>query len=374
MRSLLFVAADELLRHLVLLVARDIGWREGGPDDDVDLILVDVEVANPDGAAAAVSRARNDHDKPVVVLAERLSPELLDATPHASGYALKPPSARELEAVFATALRRHANERASSTRERWLRSALRCMVDGVITTDENGRVTFMNPAAERLTGFREDDARGQLLDDVFHAVPDNVDTAASDGDGGSAPVLRLEQRNGGAFVIEHNSSALMDERGALLGVVVVFRDIGERRRTEQRSAHERHQAALARVLVVDDEPMIGTAIRRILAKQGVDVVVESEARRALARIQARESFDVVLCDLMMPGFSGFDLYDAVTHSAPALATRFVFMTGNAFTPKAAELFESTTNLRLEKPFVPADLTRAVIEVMRRHGVELHLSS
>ena len=50
-----------------------------------------------------------------------------------------------------------------------------------------------------------------------------------------------------------------------------------------------------------------------------------------------------------------------------MKTRVVFMTGNAFTPRASALFENTLNVRLEKPFVPSDLTRAIAEVMKRHG-------
>jgi CheY-like chemotaxis protein/anti-sigma regulatory factor (Ser/Thr protein kinase) len=123
----------------------------------------------------------------------------------------------------------------------------------------------------------------------------------------------------------------------------------------------------ARVLVVDDETMIGTAIRRILVKQGLEVTVEDGGRAAFDRLAAGERFDVVLCDLMMPGFSGADFYDGLDAVAPEMKSRVVFMTGNAFTPRASELFEKTTNVRLDKPFVPADLTRVVGEVLRRHG-------
>ena len=52
--------------------------------------------------------------------------------------------------------------------------------------------------------------------------------------------------------------------------------------------------------------------------------------------------------------------------APDAKSRVVFMTGNAFTPRAQQLFENTENVRLDKPFVPDDLTRVVNEVMRRH--------
>jgi CheY-like chemotaxis protein len=123
----------------------------------------------------------------------------------------------------------------------------------------------------------------------------------------------------------------------------------------------------SRVLVIDDEELIGTAIRRILTREGAEVVVESSGVSAVARLAAGESFDAILCDLMMPEFSGVEVYEQIEQKRPELKTRVIFMTGNAFTQRASTLFDVTTNVRLNKPFVPADLTRAVAEVLRRHG-------
>lgn len=132
------------------------------------------------------------------------------------------------------------------------------------------------------------------------------------------------------------------------------------------------QKSLPRILVVDDEPLIGTTIRRVLTKRGLEVTFEENARAAYDRLVRGERFEVIICDLMMPMFSGVDFYASLEKVAPELRSRVVFMTGNAFTPEAHELFETTTNVRLDKPFVPADLTRAVAEVMRRHGVHIDL--
>ena len=129
------------------------------------------------------------------------------------------------------------------------------------------------------------------------------------------------------------------------------------------SDHERRQTSVrtARVLVVDDEPMMGSAIGRVLAEH--DVSALTSARTALKRILAGERYDVILCDVMMPDFSGMDLYEAIAAQAPDLLDRLVFVTGGAYTPDAIEFLERIANRRLEKPILPAALHEAVAQTM-----------
>jgi PAS domain S-box-containing protein len=116
-------------------------------------------------------------------------------------------------------------------------------------------------------------------------------------------------------------------------------------------------AARARILLVDDEPLIGSTVRRVLADHEVEVL--TDARAALARLVAGERFDVILCDLMMPDLTGMDLHEALTRAAPAVAGRMVFITGGAFTERARRFLERSDLPRIEKPFAPATLREAV---------------
>jgi signal transduction histidine kinase/ActR/RegA family two-component response regulator len=113
----------------------------------------------------------------------------------------------------------------------------------------------------------------------------------------------------------------------------------------------------ARVLVVDDEPLVGTMLRRTLTAH--DVTVVHDARSALDRIVAGERFDVVLADLLMPGMSGMELHRTVSQLHPGLARRFLFLTGGAFTPEAREFLETEGVEWFEKPFDVATLRAAV---------------
>jgi PAS domain S-box-containing protein len=104
----------------------------------------------------------------------------------------------------------------------------------------------------------------------------------------------------------------------------------------------------ARVLVVDDELPIANTLRELLAPEH-EVVAATNAREALTAI-ARSNFDVVFCDLMMPGMNGIDLYERLRADRPGLERRIVFMTGGAFTAHTAEFLASVDNRRIEKPF------------------------
>jgi CheY-like chemotaxis protein len=103
-----------------------------------------------------------------------------------------------------------------------------------------------------------------------------------------------------------------------------------------------------RVLVIDDERLVGEAIARSLADDN-EVSVVTDAGAALTRIAAGERFDVILCDLMMPVMTGMDLYAEMMRTAPKLAGHVVFMTGGAFTPRARAFLETVVNPCLEKP-------------------------
>ncbi len=109
-----------------------------------------------------------------------------------------------------------------------------------------------------------------------------------------------------------------------------------------------------RILVVDDEPLVGRAVRRSLLDVA-EVEVEESSRAALARIERGERFDLVLCDVMMPELSGPELHAAIERLDPALAHRVVFMTGGAFSAPEQEFLARVANVCLEKPLDPARL-------------------
>jgi PAS domain S-box-containing protein len=119
----------------------------------------------------------------------------------------------------------------------------------------------------------------------------------------------------------------------------------------------------ARVLVVDDEPSIGTALGELLAAEHEVVSVRS-AREALTLLLSEEHFDVVFCDVIMPQMSGIDLYRSLRTERPGLERRIVFMSGGAFTSSTAEFLASVDNRRIEKPFSVGLIEKIVRDMVR----------
>jgi PAS domain S-box-containing protein len=103
-----------------------------------------------------------------------------------------------------------------------------------------------------------------------------------------------------------------------------------------------------RVLVIDDEPMIGVMIRRLLAAH-CDVLPLTSPREALRRIAANEKFDAILCDLMMPRMSGIEFFTELSAFAPEMAKRTGFLTGGAVTAQARRFVAEHADHTLEKP-------------------------
>ncbi|MBI3184216.1 MAG: response regulator [Myxococcales bacterium] len=138
---------------------------------------------------------------------------------------------------------------------------------------------------------------------------------------------------------------------------------GEEETGQRVAAPARAASRRGRVMVVDDEPMIGKAVRRTLSNEH-EIVAETSAAAALERIQRGERFDVILCDLMMPAMTGMDLYAAIQKLEPEQASRMVFLTGGAFTPRARAFLDETPNQRMEKPFDTQNLRALVNERVR----------
>jgi PAS domain S-box-containing protein len=124
-------------------------------------------------------------------------------------------------------------------------------------------------------------------------------------------------------------------------------------------------AGRSKILIVDDEPLVGALLRRMLSGDH-DVTVATSAPDALLALE-RGAFDAILCDVMMPGMTGMDLYAALREKAPHVANRMVFMTGGAFVPKVAEFLAAVENPKLEKPFELSALAAAFRELARLDG-------
>jgi len=135
----------------------------------------------------------------------------------------------------------------------FLHVTLKSIGDAVITTDSHGAVTWLNPAAEQLTGWTLADAVGQRLSQVFNIVheqtrqkaPDPVAICLQVGElVGLAEQTVLISRDGREIAIEDSAAPIRNATNQLLGVVLVFHDVTEQRRLSREMSHRAKHDAL----------------------------------------------------------------------------------------------------------------------------------
>ena len=141
-------------------------------------------------------------------------------------------------------------------REEWFRVTLTSLGDGVIATDQQGNVTFVNPVAERLTGRASAQAKGRPITDVF---PIFNETTRQPVDNPVKKVMELghivglanhtvlQHVDGSLVPIEDSAAPIHDDKGRLVGVVLVFRDATSERQSQELMRKTEKLAAAARL-------------------------------------------------------------------------------------------------------------------------------
>jgi two-component system, cell cycle sensor histidine kinase and response regulator CckA len=169
-------------------------------------------------------------------------------------------------------------------------STLSSIADGVAAADREGRITFLNPVAETLTGWPSSKARGKAASDVLKLVDEASGESIAD------PITRaLRERvlvgmenptalistNGVKVPIEHSASPVRDDSGEVRGAVLVFRDIGKRRQLEEQSRHSQKMEAVGRLAggVAGDFNNVLTVITGYAELLRTEAVVNSANRK-----------------------------------------------------------------------------------------------
>jgi PAS domain S-box-containing protein len=122
-----------------------------------------------------------------------------------------------------------------------------------------------------------------------------------------------------------------------------------------------------RVLVIDDDPMVASAVRRTLSPDH-EVITSTRSDEALEMLRRGERFEVILCDVMMPNMTGVDFWQELDRFLPEETRKIVFLTGGAFATQARQFLDSIPNLHLDKPFVP-DQLRTIVRARVDAGTE-----
>jgi PAS domain S-box-containing protein len=203
-----------------------------------DLVLMDIKLEDGQDGISAAEEIRANWQIPVVFVTEHTDSETLGRAKKAAplGFLTKPFGLNELNATLVVALHQHRIAREWFAEHQWLMTMLASLGEGVIATDLRGRVRYLNPAAEALTGWKQGEATGRQVEEVYSLVTPcgeavehcQLRRALAERSPMPRAQFVLATPSGKQIPIEDVAAPIYDDRGELTGAAALFVDISER--------------------------------------------------------------------------------------------------------------------------------------------------
>lgn len=215
------------------------------------------------------------------------------------------------------------------------------------------------------TYARDGTCRVEIEDTGRHIEADSLDrlfdpfaTTTQPGGGSSLGLAichRIVHEHGGHILVESGP-----DQGSRFTVVLPGAATPETPQPPEPEPEPKTEPARPRrLLVVDDEHHLRRAVQRLLVRAGFEVATAASGLEARELLEQDRAFDVILCDLMMPGLNGMELHSWLVAEHPHLAQRVLFLTGGTFTPHAEQYLASVDNRVLAKPLPRGELIAAI---------------
>ena len=209
-----------------------------------ELILMDISLKGKIDGISAAEEIRKSYDIPIIYITAFADEKTLNRakTTGPYGYMIKPFDQKDLETTIEIALFKHKTELKLKDNERWLSSTLKSINDGIISTDEFGYIKLINKAAETIIGLRSENVIGKQIKELLYLVDyktkepieDPVTRILEIEEYDEIPlVLCLKTENGKFTTIETNTTCIKNENKKLIGVVLIFRDISDKKSAEE---------------------------------------------------------------------------------------------------------------------------------------------
>lgn len=216
-----------------------------------DVVLMDIRLKGDMDGVEAAEQIYTRFNVPIIYLTAHSDGSTLQRAKAIGpfGYILKPFEEQDLLTTIETALHRYQLEKKLKESEQWWATTLRSVGDAVIATDTSGRIKLLNPVAETLTGWKQEDALGRDVTEVFSIINEKTRTLLLNPIIGvleKGVVVYLEEdallisKDKVEIPIDDSAAPIKDDQGNVMGTVVVFRDSTERKQAqESRLALER---------------------------------------------------------------------------------------------------------------------------------------
>jgi PAS domain S-box-containing protein len=206
-----------------------------------DLVLMDIRLKGKMDGIEAAQEIYRRLNIPVIYLTAYADDNTLERAKITEpfGYLIKPFKEKELQTNIEITLIKHRLERQLKANQKWLDALLKSISDGVIASDLQELVTFMNPVAENLTGWKQEEAYGRNSSEIFnianaethHPIENPMVKVLQNGTIFSLPPETiLITKDGIEIPIDDTASPIKDDKDEITGAVLVFRDITERKR------------------------------------------------------------------------------------------------------------------------------------------------
>ncbi len=203
-----------------------------------DLTMMDIRLKGEMDGIDAAAVIKKEYNTPIIYLTAHTDNNTLERAKITEpyGYIIKPFEERELHTTIEMALYKHSMEKKLRESEHWLSSTLKSIGDALIATDTNGIIKLINPIAEKITGWKYDEAFGKDITDIFiikeevnSNTPGNpVLTSLKNNSIVGASNKILISRVGNELPIDFSAAPINYNSIVPAGVVLVFRDISER--------------------------------------------------------------------------------------------------------------------------------------------------
>lgn len=285
----------------------------------VDLVLMDIHLRDGVDGVDVASALRRASNVPVVFVTAHADETTLRRAGQAEpfGYVLKPFDERELRATIEMALYRHRAETRLHKVERWLATTLSSIGDGIIATDDERRVTLINPLAEVVTGWTKSEAVGRLLEEVYPVFGegDMNETYSAYAEAMRTGVTIhlgegkfLKTRDGRRIPVDDSISPIRDDSNHITGCVIVFRDctqsrqiLEERRRLETKMQETQRLESLGVLAagIAHDFNNLLTVITMNTSLAKTSVLKDSPVTKSLSDIQGAAERAAELCSQML---------------------------------------------------------------------------